>query len=143
MSDAKAYGRAFVADVRDTVIPVLKRFFSDKRRKHLAHSGAAMKDGSFPIESAKDVSNAMALLHHHDTPAVRAHIRARAKAVGAPAPDFAKSIVGLLNPGQAKGKPTRYGIRSGPGRINAGPQRQGMGPDKVPGQSSAPPSTGP
>jgi hypothetical protein len=61
---------------------VQKHFFSAKRRRKLAATGAAMPGGSFPIEAPKDVHNAMALLHHHDTPAVRAHIKSRAQALG-------------------------------------------------------------
>jgi hypothetical protein len=61
---------------------VQKHFFSAKRRRKLAATGAAMPGGSFPIEAPKDVHNAMELLHHHDTPAVRAHIKSRAQALG-------------------------------------------------------------
>ena len=63
-----------------------KKEFSEAKRKEMAEAGTAMKDGSFPIESAKDVENAV-----HDwgrtgsKPEVKAHIIARAKAIGAEA----------------------------------------------------------
>ena len=61
-----------------------KKDFSDKRRAHDAKSGAAMSDGSFPIESAKDMHNAIGLMgmSHHPESEVKAHIKARAAALG-------------------------------------------------------------
>jgi hypothetical protein len=65
-----------------------KRDFSDKKRKELADSGAAMPDGSFPIENQEDVNNAAHLVGHaHNPTKAKAHIKARAKAVGAKLPD--------------------------------------------------------
>ncbi len=70
---------------------LFKHDFSAPRRRHLAQTGAAMPGGRFPIESAEDVRNAMQLLGHApDRAAVVAHIKRRAKAVGAPDP-FAKA----------------------------------------------------
>ena len=42
-----------------------------------------MKDGSFPIENANDVYNAVALFHHSPDQATKRHIIQRAKSVGA------------------------------------------------------------
>lgn len=57
--------------------------FSAAERRSLAKSGAAESDGSFPIENATDLKNAI-----HDfgragaKPSDKAHIIARAKALG-------------------------------------------------------------
>ncbi|HYA07495.1 MAG TPA: HK97 family phage prohead protease [Xanthobacteraceae bacterium] len=60
-----------------------KRDFSAAERKKDAKSGAAMKDGSFPIENAKDLRNAIRLAGNAKNPdAARRHIKARAKALG-------------------------------------------------------------
>ena len=60
-----------------------KRDFSASERRHDAKTGAAMADGSFPIENAEDLSNAMRLAGHAKDPAAaRRHIKARAKALG-------------------------------------------------------------
>lgn len=62
---------------------LVERFFSSKKRKKLASSGAAMKDGSFPIENEKDLRNAEKLSGHGKNPeAARRHIKQRAKALG-------------------------------------------------------------
>jgi HK97 family phage prohead protease len=60
-----------------------KRDFSASERKDDAKSGAAMKDGSFPIENGKDLENAIHLAGHAKDPAAaRAHIKRRAAALG-------------------------------------------------------------
>ena len=70
-------------EVRELIAAVKKRDFSAKERKKDAKSGAAMADGSFPIEGAEDLSNAMRLAGHAKDPAAaRRHIKARAKALG-------------------------------------------------------------
>lgn len=67
---------------RDTTVE--KKTFSDDDRKQLASEGKAMPDGSFPIETAQDVENAV-----HDwgragsKDSVKQHIIARAKALKA------------------------------------------------------------
>lgn len=59
-----------------------KREFSEKERKHLAASGAALPDGSFPIKSEKDLENAIqAYGRASDKEKAKAHICARAKAL--------------------------------------------------------------
>jgi Caudovirus prohead serine protease len=61
-----------------------KREFSEKQRKHLASSGAALPDGSFPISSTKDLENAVhAAGRASDYAKAKAHIIARAKTLNA------------------------------------------------------------
>ena len=60
-----------------------KRDFSTNARQHLADTGAAMPDGSFPITNATDLANAIRLYGHAKNPdAAKAHIKARARALG-------------------------------------------------------------
>jgi hypothetical protein len=61
----------------------VKRDFSASERRSDAKSGAAMPDGSFPIEDAEDLANARRLAGKAKDPAAaRAHIASRAKALG-------------------------------------------------------------
>lgn len=61
-----------------------KRTFTSEQREALAESGAAMSDGSFPIENKADLSNAIqAFGRAKDKPGVARHIKRRAKALGA------------------------------------------------------------
>jgi hypothetical protein len=63
-----------------------KRVFSSDRRKKLALSGHAMSDGSYPIETVGDLSNAIRSYGEAPAakrPAVRAHIVKSAKKLGA------------------------------------------------------------
>lgn len=60
-----------------------KRTFTAEQREAAANSGAALPDGSFPIENASDLRNAMRAIGRAKVPAkAKAHIRARAKALG-------------------------------------------------------------
>jgi hypothetical protein len=74
---------------RDAALPAdveayIKREFSDDDRKRLAESGAAMKDGGYPIENKADLHNAVqAFGRAKDKPATRRHIIARARSLGA------------------------------------------------------------
>lgn len=64
----------------------LARSFSAKERKKLAQQGKAMSDGSFPIVTKQDLKNAIQALGRADESkraAVKAHIKKRAKALGA------------------------------------------------------------
>jgi len=62
---------------------VCKRDVSDKERAELADKGHAMPDGSYPIASASDLSNAVqAIGRAKDRSAVMAHIKRRAAALG-------------------------------------------------------------
>jgi hypothetical protein len=65
-------------------LDVLKREFSQKERDDAADSGAALPDGSFPIENKSDLKNAIqAYGRAKDKEKAKAHIIARAKALGA------------------------------------------------------------
>jgi hypothetical protein len=60
------------------------REFSSQEREKDAEAGVAMPDGSYPIRSAKDVENAVRDYNRSgQKPDVKAHIIARAKAIGA------------------------------------------------------------
>ena len=61
-----------------------KRDFSSKERDAAASSGAAMPDGSFPIENKKDLENAI-IAHGRakNKASAKRHIKARARALGA------------------------------------------------------------
>ena len=61
-----------------------KREFSAAQREKDAEEGVAMPDGSYPIRSAKDVANAVRdCCRSGEGADVKAHIVARAKAIGA------------------------------------------------------------
>lgn len=62
----------------------LNRDFSEEERRRLAKSGAAMSDGSFPIVTKEDLSNAVqAIGRAKDPEAAKRHIIKRARALGA------------------------------------------------------------
>lgn len=59
------------------------RTFTAEQRKKLAKSGAAMKDGSFPIATEEDLKNAIRAVGRASNPAgAKRHIIKRAKALG-------------------------------------------------------------
>ncbi len=61
-----------------------KRDFSDKQRSKMADAGTAMPDGSFPIANKSDLKNAIqAFGRAKNKSAAKAHIKTRAKALGA------------------------------------------------------------
>lgn len=63
---------------------VTKRQFSSDQRDADANSGAALPDGSFPIENTSDLKNAVrAIGRAKDRVKAMAHIKSRAKALGA------------------------------------------------------------
>jgi hypothetical protein len=67
-----------------------ERDFNQAMRDKAASSGSAMDDGSFPIENTGDLKNAIRAVGRakpSKRPAVRAHIRKRAKALGAALPE--------------------------------------------------------
>src|SRR5581483_10273376 len=67
-------------------ITLIERKFTADERKAAAKSGAAMPDGSFPIENKSDLENAIRAVGRASNPAVaKAHIKKRAKALGATA----------------------------------------------------------
>ncbi len=62
----------------------LKRDFSDDKRKELASTGAALPDGSFPIQNRSDLRNAVRALGRAKNGAkAKAHIISRARSLGA------------------------------------------------------------
>lgn len=62
----------------------LKREFSQDERDKLADKGHALPDGSFPIVNVGDLKNAIRAIGRAKDPAkAKAHIKARAKALGA------------------------------------------------------------
>lgn len=62
----------------------LKRTFSAEERERLAKEGKAMPDGSFPIVNKNDLANAIQAIGRAKDPAkAKAHIRKRARALGA------------------------------------------------------------
>jgi hypothetical protein len=86
-SDAKLMKDGDVIEKLQTEVDELKeqfREFDTEQRKKLAASGAAMDDGSYPIENTGDVSNAIQAIGRAKNPATaKAHIIKRAKALGA------------------------------------------------------------
>ena len=66
------------------VAAILKRDFSDEGRQKLADKKQALADGSYPIVTASDLKNAVQSYGRAKDPEkVKAHIIARAKALGA------------------------------------------------------------
>jgi hypothetical protein len=71
-------------DAGDEDLDADKREFSAAQREKDAKEGVAMPDGSYPIRSTKDVANAVRDCSRSGEKAdVKAHIIARAKAIGA------------------------------------------------------------
>jgi len=71
-------------DAGDEDLDADKREFSAAQREKDAEEGVAMPDGSYPIRSAKDVANAVRdCCRSGEKADVKAHIVARAKAIGA------------------------------------------------------------
>jgi phage head maturation protease len=67
-----------------TLLEVEKREFKQKEREHLASTGAALPDGSFPISNTSDLHNAIqAHGRAKDKEKAKRHIIARAHALGA------------------------------------------------------------
>jgi hypothetical protein len=63
---------------------VTKRDFNAKEREHAAATGAAMPDGSYPINNRTDLENAIRSWGRGGAkPEVKAHIISRAKTLGA------------------------------------------------------------
>ena len=71
-------------DDTDGALGIDKRELSAAEREKDAEAGVAMPDGSYPVRSAKDVENAVLDYRRSgQKPDVKAHIIARAKAIGA------------------------------------------------------------
>lgn len=64
--------------------PLAKRKFTTQQREHMAEGGTAMPDGSYPIANRKNLMNAIRSWGRGGAkPEVKAHIKRRAKALGA------------------------------------------------------------
>lgn len=62
---------------------MVKRNFDTAQRRHMASTGAAMPDGSYPIANCKDVENAVLSWGRGGSdPKVKQHIKSRAKTLG-------------------------------------------------------------
>ncbi len=83
----EAEGHSHTVDADQVLMALLtKREFSADEREALAESGAALPDGSYPIESEADLKNAIRAFGRAaegKRAAVARHIRRRAKALGA------------------------------------------------------------
>lgn len=67
----------------ETMENVEKRDFSSKQREHLASTGAAMPDGSYPITNRTDLENAIRSWGRGGAdPKVKQHIISRARTLG-------------------------------------------------------------
>jgi hypothetical protein len=80
--------RAFAARSETAAVDAVpgaeKREFSAAEREKDAEAGVAMPDGAYPIRTAQDVENAVRDYYRSgQKPDVKAHIIARAKAIGA------------------------------------------------------------
>ena len=65
-------------------VTLFKRDFSQDERDRLAGTGAAMEDGSFPIQNTSDLKNAIHAIGRAKDPAkAKAHIISRARSLGA------------------------------------------------------------
>jgi hypothetical protein len=81
--DGQLYTSIEKGDLDDAAVTYLKREFTAEERERAASSGAALPDGSFPIENAVDLHNAMrAVGRAKNQSKAKAHIRERAKALG-------------------------------------------------------------
>lgn len=70
--------------IMKTAEPYWKRDFTQEQRDNAASSGAALPDGSFPIQNRKDLQNAIHAVGRASDPGeAKSHIIARAKALGA------------------------------------------------------------
>jgi hypothetical protein len=85
VKDGVAEKRAFAPrPADDPALDAEKHEFSAAEREKDAEAGVAMPDGSYPIRNAMDVENAVRDFNRSGKkPDVKAHIIARAKAVGA------------------------------------------------------------
>jgi len=72
----------FAEDTEYGIEYVRERDFDTDTRAKLAKSGAALPDGSFPIQNKKDLENAIKAIGRASNPAAaKAHIKTRAKAL--------------------------------------------------------------
>ncbi len=80
---AQIGARAAILKRDDRTDVYWKRDFSQDQRDHAASTGAALPDGSFPIQNGSDLSNAIHDVGRAQDPAkAKSHIIARAKTLG-------------------------------------------------------------
>lgn len=80
---AQAHARMTIMK-RAELDPYWKRDFTQDQRDHAASTGAALPDGSFPIQNTSDLKNAIHAVGRASDPAkAKAHIISRAKSLGA------------------------------------------------------------
>ena len=87
--------------------------FSQSKRDKMAKEGTAKPDGSYPINSPKDVENAVKDFHRaNGSPSDKAHIRKRANAlgVGDPFAEVKADDASFETTTQAKGKKIKAGM---------------------------------
>jgi hypothetical protein len=81
---AQAGARMTIMKRDDSADEYWKRDFTSDQRDHLASTGAALPDGSFPISTTADLKNAIHAIGRAKDPAkAKAHIISRAKSLGA------------------------------------------------------------
>ena len=80
--DLDVITEAQLRERRPDLVMLVERDFSTDKRKQLAKSGAAMPDGSYPIENAGDLENAVKAFGRSPDEATKAHIKSRAKSLG-------------------------------------------------------------
>lgn len=84
MEAAFRYGHGLGMKDKKMTNDVTKREFTPQQRETSAEHGHAMPDGSYPIENKSDLLNAIqAFGRAKDKGAVKAHIKRRAKELGA------------------------------------------------------------
>ena len=70
-------------DMKEADADLAKKDYTDAERADMADAGQAMPGGGFPIKTAKDLRNAIqAIGRAKDPAAAKAHIKARAEALG-------------------------------------------------------------
>jgi len=73
-----------IEKLRPLLTNLHKREFSDKQRQKMADKGQAMGGGGYPIANVSDLHNAIQAIGRAKDPGkTKAHIKARAKALGA------------------------------------------------------------
>jgi hypothetical protein len=83
VAEKRAFAPRQLEVASDAALEAEEHDFSAAEREQDAEAGAAMPDGSYPIRNANDVANAVRDFYRSgQKPDVKAHIIARAKAIG-------------------------------------------------------------
>jgi hypothetical protein len=84
VAEKRAFAARAMAAADDAALDAEKHEFPAAERERDTEAGVAMPDGSYPIRNANDVANAVRDFYRSgQKPDVKAHIIARAKAIGA------------------------------------------------------------